>query len=71
MLHTWDDLLGNVSGVLGVKTGHTGEAGWCQVAAVRGRGVTVYATILGSPSRGVRKPGSSRCSAGGWRSSAS
>jgi D-alanyl-D-alanine carboxypeptidase (penicillin-binding protein 5/6) len=54
VLHTWDDLLGTFPNVFGVKTGHTGNAGWCQVAAVRGRGVTVYATILGSPSRSVR-----------------
>jgi D-alanyl-D-alanine carboxypeptidase (penicillin-binding protein 5/6) len=40
--------------VIGVKTGHTGEAGWCQVVAARGRGVTVYVTILGSPSRTIR-----------------
>lgn len=53
-LHTWDDLLGVVPGMLGVKTGHTSEAGWCQVAAVRGRGVTIYATILGSPDRSDR-----------------
>ena len=57
VLHTWDDLLGTFPNVLGVKTGHTGNAGWCQVAAVRGRGVTVYATILGSPSRSVRNAG--------------
>jgi serine-type D-Ala-D-Ala carboxypeptidase (penicillin-binding protein 5/6) len=56
-LHTWDDLLGVYPRVFGVKTGHTGEAGWCQVAAVHGRGVTIYATILGSPSRGVRNVG--------------
>jgi D-alanyl-D-alanine carboxypeptidase (penicillin-binding protein 5/6) len=54
VLHTWDDLLGVVPHVIGVKTGHTSDAGWCQVAAVRGRGVTVYATILGSPARSVR-----------------
>jgi serine-type D-Ala-D-Ala carboxypeptidase (penicillin-binding protein 5/6) len=54
VLHTWDDLLGVVPNVIGVKTGHTGAAGWCQVAAVRGRGVTVYVTILGSPARSVR-----------------
>jgi D-alanyl-D-alanine carboxypeptidase (penicillin-binding protein 5/6) len=53
-LHTWDDLLGVVPGLLGVKTGHTSEAGWCQVAAVRRSGVTLYATILGSPDRAVR-----------------
>jgi serine-type D-Ala-D-Ala carboxypeptidase (penicillin-binding protein 5/6) len=53
-LHTWNDLLGEFPGVLGVKTGHTSSAGWSQVAAARGNGVTIYATILGSPSRGTR-----------------
>jgi len=53
-LHTWDDLLSELPGTIGVKTGHTGAAGWCQVAAVRGRGVTVYATLLGSPSEEQR-----------------
>ncbi|HEY6963440.1 MAG TPA: serine hydrolase [Gaiellaceae bacterium] len=53
-LHTWDDLLSLFPQTIGVKTGHTGEAGWCQVAAARGRGITVYATILGSPTRDVR-----------------
>jgi D-alanyl-D-alanine carboxypeptidase (penicillin-binding protein 5/6) len=53
-LATWNDLLGTFPGVIGVKTGHTGNAGWCQVAAVRGQGVTLYATILGSPSRAQR-----------------
>jgi D-alanyl-D-alanine carboxypeptidase len=53
-LHTWNDLLGQFPGVFGVKTGHTSGAGWNQVAAARGNGVTIYATILGSPSRSVR-----------------
>jgi len=53
-LHTWDDLLTQLPQTIGVKTGHTSAAGWCQVAAVRGRGVTVYATLLGSPTRGQR-----------------
>lgn len=53
-LHTWDDLLSQFPGTIGVKTGHTGLAGWCQVAAVRGNGVTVYATLLGSPTRSER-----------------
>src|SRR5262249_42180129 len=53
-LHTWDDLLSMFSPTIGVKTGHTSQAGWCQVAAARGRGVTIYATILGGPSRSVR-----------------
>jgi len=54
VLHTWNDLLGVFPGVVGVKTGHTGAAGWCEVAAVRRPGVGVYATILGSPSREQR-----------------
>lgn len=53
-LHTWNDLLGEFPGVFGVKTGHTSGAGWSQVAAVRGNGVTIYATILGSPARATR-----------------
>ena len=53
-LNTWNDLLGEFPGVFGVKTGHTSAAGWSQVAAARGNGVSIYATILGSPSRSVR-----------------
>lgn len=53
-LATWDDLLSIFPQTIGVKTGHTGQAGWCQVAAARGRGVTVYATLLGGPTRSVR-----------------
>ena len=41
-------------GLVGVKTGHTGAAGWCEVAEVKRDGLDVYATILGSPSRGQR-----------------
>ncbi len=54
VVHTWDDLLGVVPGVFGVKTGHTSAAGWNQVSAVRGDGTVIYATILGSPSRARR-----------------
>lgn len=53
-LHTWNDLLGEFPGTIGVKTGHTSDAGWSQVAAARGNHVTIYATILGSPSRTER-----------------
>ena len=53
-LATWNDLLATFPGLVGVKTGHTSRAGWCQVAAARGQGVIVYATILGSPSRAQR-----------------
>jgi serine-type D-Ala-D-Ala carboxypeptidase (penicillin-binding protein 5/6) len=53
-LHTWNDLLGAFNGLYGVKTGHTSAAGWCQVAAVRRNGVTLYTTVLGSPTRSER-----------------
>ena len=53
-LHTWNDLLGTFPGLIGVKTGHTAAAGWSQVAAAMGRGYVLYATILGSPTRGQR-----------------
>jgi D-alanyl-D-alanine carboxypeptidase len=53
-LHTWNDLLGVFRGLIGVKTGHTGAAGWCEVADVKRDGLDVYATILGSPTRGTR-----------------
>jgi D-alanyl-D-alanine carboxypeptidase (penicillin-binding protein 5/6) len=53
-LHTWNDLLGVFRGLYGVKTGHTAGAGWCEVAAVRRNGVTLYTTVLGSPTRSQR-----------------
>lgn len=53
-VRTWNDLLGVVPGLIGVKTGHTDDAGWCQVAAVRRAGYTIYAVILGSPTREQR-----------------
>ncbi len=53
-LHTWNDLLGRFPGLYGVKTGHTASAGWCEVAAVRRYGVTLYVTVLGSATRSQR-----------------
>jgi D-alanyl-D-alanine carboxypeptidase (penicillin-binding protein 5/6) len=53
-LKTWNDLLGEFPGLIGVKTGHTDNAGWAQVAAARRGPNTVYAVILGSPSRARR-----------------
>jgi D-alanyl-D-alanine carboxypeptidase (penicillin-binding protein 5/6) len=53
-LHTWNDLLGVFPGLIGVKTGHTDAAGWCEVAAARRPGYTIYAVILGSPTRAQR-----------------
>jgi D-alanyl-D-alanine carboxypeptidase (penicillin-binding protein 5/6) len=51
VLTTWNDLLGTFPGVVGVKTGHTDDAGWCQVALLDRGGLRIYATILGSPTR--------------------
>ena len=53
-MHTRNDLLGRFPGLIGVKTGHTDDAGWCQVAAARRPGYTIYAVILGSPTRAQR-----------------
>ena len=53
-LHTWNDLLSTFPGVFGVKTGHTGAAGWSEVAAARGPYATVYATLLGGATRSGR-----------------
>jgi serine-type D-Ala-D-Ala carboxypeptidase (penicillin-binding protein 5/6) len=53
-VHTWNDLLGVFPGLIGVKTGHTDDAGWCEVAAARRNGYTIYAVILGSPTRAQR-----------------
>jgi serine-type D-Ala-D-Ala carboxypeptidase (penicillin-binding protein 5/6) len=54
VLHTWNDLLATFPGLIGVKTGHTNAAGWSEVAAAQGRGVTIYATLLGEPTRSAR-----------------
>ena len=55
--HTWNDLLGVFPRLIGVKTGHTNDAGWCEVAAARRNGYTIYAVILGSPTRAERNIG--------------
>jgi D-alanyl-D-alanine carboxypeptidase (penicillin-binding protein 5/6) len=54
VVRTWNDLLGVFPGLIGVKTGHTNKAGWCQVAAVKRLGYTIYAVVLGSPNREQR-----------------
>jgi len=51
LLRNWNDLLSSFPNLLGVKTGHTDGAGWSQVAAARGGGVTIYVTLLGGETR--------------------
>jgi len=53
-VHTWNDLLGVFPGLIGVKTGHTDDAGWCEVGAERHLGQTIYAVVLGVPTRSAR-----------------
>jgi D-alanyl-D-alanine carboxypeptidase len=53
-LKSWNDLLWTFPGLIGVKTGHTDRAGWAEVAAAKRGSSTVYAVILGSPSRDRR-----------------
>ncbi len=59
-LRSWNDLLSSFPNLIGVKTGHTNGAGWSQVAAARGGGVTIYATILGGETREGRNADLSR-----------
>jgi serine-type D-Ala-D-Ala carboxypeptidase (penicillin-binding protein 5/6) len=54
MVSSTDDLLIKEPRILAGKTGHTDGAGWAQVAAARADGVTVYAAVLGAPSRAAR-----------------
>ncbi len=53
-LKSWNDLLWTFPGLIGVKTGHTDRAGWTEVAAAKRGPATIYAVILGSPSRAQR-----------------
>jgi D-alanyl-D-alanine carboxypeptidase (penicillin-binding protein 5/6) len=50
-LYVWNDLLRLYPGAIGVKTGHTDRAGWSEVAAAKRDGLTLYAVLLGGPSR--------------------
>jgi D-alanyl-D-alanine carboxypeptidase len=50
----WNDLLWTFDGLIGVKTGHTDDAGWAEVAAARRGGTSLYAVVLGSPTRAKR-----------------
>ena len=53
-VETTDDLLSRFPPLVAGKTGHTGGAGWSEVAAARKGPVTVYASVLGEPSRESR-----------------
>ena len=57
-VETTDDLLSRFPPLVAGKTGHTDGAGWSEVAAARSGTVTVYASVLGEPTRGAaqRRP---------------
>jgi D-alanyl-D-alanine carboxypeptidase (penicillin-binding protein 5/6) len=54
IVESTDNLIGVVPGLVGGKTGHTGDAGWSQVALARRHGVWVTAAVLGAPSESAR-----------------
>jgi D-alanyl-D-alanine carboxypeptidase (penicillin-binding protein 5/6) len=49
-----NDLLGAYPFVVGVKTGHTLDAGYCLVGAARWHGVHLISVVLGDPSNAAR-----------------
>jgi D-alanyl-D-alanine carboxypeptidase (penicillin-binding protein 5/6) len=49
-----NDLLGEYPFVVGVKTGHTADAGYCLVGAASWRGVHLISVVLGDPSEAAR-----------------
>lgn len=62
-----DKLLGKYGGLLGVKTGFTGDAGYSFVAQARRGGVTLTAVILGARSNPARFAQSARLLDWGFR----
>ena len=53
-LDTTDDLLASFPALVAGKTGHTDDAGWAEVAEARRGRVSIYAAVLGDPSREQR-----------------
>lgn len=60
VVESTDNLLGDVPGIVGAKTGHTDGAGWSQVAMVRRAGVQVVVALLGAPDEATRDAGLAR-----------
>lgn len=53
-LNNTHELLGNVSGVYGVKTGFTGNAGRCLVTAIKRDNLDVIIVVLGADTKKIR-----------------
>ena len=54
LVHNRNDLLGRYHWVVGMKTGHTVDAGYCMVGAARLDGVHLVSVVLGAPSVAAR-----------------
>jgi D-alanyl-D-alanine carboxypeptidase (penicillin-binding protein 5/6) len=54
VLRNSDNLIGAYPYVVGVKTGHTGDAGYCLVGAASAGGVHLISVVLGDPSIAAR-----------------
>lgn len=53
-LNNTHELLGNVSGVYGVKTGFTGNAGRCLITAVKRDNLDIIIVVLGADTKKIR-----------------
>jgi len=53
-LTSTDEILGTYSGLIGIKTGFTDEAGYCFVGACNRDGLEVYTVVLGASSESGR-----------------
>jgi len=53
-VHNRNDLLGRYDWIVGMKTGHTPDAGYCMVGAARLDGVHLVSVVLGAPSVDAR-----------------
>lgn len=53
-LNNTNELLGNVNGIYGVKTGFTGNAGRCLVTACKREDLDVIVVVLGSDTKKIR-----------------
>jgi len=55
-LRNTNALIGRYDGVIGVKTGTTGQAGYCVIAAAEKNGSRVLVVLLNSPRRWTVTP---------------
>lgn len=53
-VYTTNQLLGSMSGMIGMKTGYTRKAGYCFVGALKRNGKTYISVVLGAPSSSSR-----------------